>query len=761
MRQESEIHVRREERMRRINSYLVLILFLMIDTPVKSQIVKMIDAGKLRGRVLENAHQSESMSGIHGDQGVVRYDFDGAVLPNKLFSRFTIRCAGTHIGVRNWTDEKGVFNPAWTAGANYGISGTPSEVPQIMFAVPDKNGVVVHKYVRYQPPSISVDGHYYNAPFPYDETEEVAPEKIPGTADQMVESYCRTWIGLDLHQRVLAWSQKNHDDYILYEYTFKNSGNINLDDAIELPNQILDSLYIMRTDQAVPAEISDREKEWVTWIGCRPGEDLRMTYTYPSRQQGSTADNLGMPRNDYNQPRLIATQYVGDATLFISKAPNDFVNDNPASPQMHTIWDARLAYIKEDEKLHPNEQVLALNVMKRGIVTAESGDQSYVKPPYMTDAYPGTFHEIPPDSQYNAITDINPWGQYARFHELPMVSHGPFRLAPGDSIKFAFAHVVGSISKRKAFDIGRSWYSGTCTPPPGCNWSNGSPTDNLPGQYHRNPLLYRDASKGAAGDYNNWAKDCWIATGRDSLMQNSRAAQWAVLHNYNVPTAPPPPSVDVTGRSDAIRISWGTESEVAPDFAGYRVYRAIGSYADSEWVKIFECNGKQTHYYDDKIAVRGTAYYYYVTAFDDGVSNLPDWNGKRESLESGMYANMTLFPANLARPFVEGALDSIRVVPNPYSLTAGRNGLQFTAEENKIMFYGLPSECTIRIFSENGDLIKTLHHSGSGDESWGRIKVPFDMQTSDSGMRPVSGIYIANITTPDGRAKNVKFLIVR
>jgi hypothetical protein len=747
--------------MRRVHFVFLLTLFLLIVMPVRSQVVKVLDAGKIRGRVLENAHQSESMSGIFGNQGVVRYDFDGAVLPNKQFSRFTIRCAGTHIGVRNWTDEKGVFHPAWTAGANYGISGTPSEVPQVMFAVPDKNGVPVHKYVRYLPPKIVVDGHYYNAPFPYDETEEVAPDKIPGTADQMVESYCRTWIGLDLHQRVLAWSQKNHDDYILYEYTFKNSGNINTDDAIELPNQVLDSLYIMRTDQAVPAEITDREKEWVTWTGCRPGEDLRMTYTYPSRQTGSTSDNLGMPRNDYNQPRLIATQYVGDATLFISNTPNDFVNDNPASPQMHTIWDARLAYIKEYEKLHAAEQILALNVMKRGIVTADCGDPSYVKPPYMTDAYPGTFHEVPPDSLNRATTDIVPWGPYARFHELPMISHGPFRLAPGDSIRFVFVHVIGSMSKRKAFEIGAAWYNGSCTPPPGCNWNGGNPTDNLPNQYHKYPDLYRDASKGAAGDSNNWAKDCWVATGKDSLFQNARAALWAARNSYNVPTAPPAPSIEVTGRSNAIRISWGTESEAAPDFAGYRVYRAIGSFTDSAWVPIFECTGKQTHFYDDLTAVRGTAYYYYVAAFDDGVSNIPDFNGKRESLESGMYANMTNFAANLKRPSVESTLDSIRVVPNPYSLTAGRAGAQFpgVGEENKIMFYGLPSECTIKIFSESGDLIKTLVHSGSGDEAWG--KLAFDMQTSDSGMRPVSGIYIANVVTPDGRVKNVKFLIVR
>jgi len=743
---------------------LFVATILAFTAPASSQLVKKVDVGKLRARVVENGHQSETQSGTPGDQGVVSYDFDGAKLTDRQFSRFTMRSAGTHIGVRNWTDQNGVLHPAWTAGANYGIS----DAIQIMPVVPDANGVTVHKYMRYKPPTIIVDGKYLNVPFPYDESDEVAPQKIPGTADVMIESYMRNWIGLDLHQRVYGWSQKNHDDYVLYEYIFTNTGNIDTTAAVELPNQILDSLYIMRTNQGVPAEVADyTEKEWVTWYGCRPGEDLRIMYTYPTRQTNSVSDNRGMPYNDYNQPRLTATQYLGEATLFVSNAPNDFIHDNPASPQMHTVWDARLAYIKEDALVgaHATEQVLALNVMKRGIVTADCYDASYVKPPYMTGAYPGTFHEIPPDSLNQYISNIIPWGGLARFHTLPMASNGPFRLAPGDSIRFVYAIVVGSMSKRKAFEIGRQWYNGKnpanppCQPPPGCVWNSGSPTDNLSNPYKLFPALYRDNTLGVAGDYNNWAKDCWIATGKDSLFQNARAAQWAVRQNFNVPTAPPPPSIEVQSRASAIRIKWGAESEAAPDFAGYRVYRALGSFADSEWVRIYESKGSQIHEYDDTTAIRGTAYYYYVTAFDDGVSNLPDFNGQKESLESGKYLNMTTAPASLARP-ASNDLENIRVVPNPFSLSATK--LQFPSQPKKIAFYNLPEECTIRIFSESGDLVKTIQHTkGTGDDFWGEATIANDHQITDSGQRPVSGIYIANITMADGRSKNVKFLIVR
>ena len=54
------------------------------------------------------------------------------------------------------------------------------------------------------------------------------------------------------------------------------------------------------------------------------------------------------------------------------------------------------------------------------------------------------------------------------------------------------------------------------------------------------------------------------------------------------------------------------------------------------------------------------------------------------------------------------------------------------------MFYNIPPFCTIRIYTERGDLIKTIKHDdGSGDEAW-------DLATS-SDQLVVSGLYIAHI----------------
>jgi hypothetical protein len=54
------------------------------------------------------------------------------------------------------------------------------------------------------------------------------------------------------------------------------------------------------------------------------------------------------------------------------------------------------------------------------------------------------------------------------------------------------------------------------------------------------------------------------------------------------------------------------------------------------------------------------------------------------------------------------------------------------------MFYNIPPYCTIRIYTERGDLIKTIEHTdGSGDEEWKSV--------TSSGQVVVSGVYIAYI----------------
>jgi len=128
------------------------------------------------------------------------------------------------------------------------------------------------------------------------------------------------------------------------------------------------------------------------------------------------------------------------------------------------------------------------------------------------------------------------------------------------------------------------------------------------------------------------------------------------------------------------------------------------------------------------------AYYYYIVSVSDGSNNRSGQPNPVGSLYSSRFYTQTTQPAELLKPPADN-MENIRVVPNPYNIRSRL--LQYPGEEDKITFLNLPPYCTIRIFTERGDLIETIEHdNGSGDEAWNSI--------TSSRQVVVSGIYIAH-----------------
>ncbi len=703
---------------------LCLISFLFTYNATFGDAFKWVRISNLWVKVYDNGHQSQTEG-----NNLASYYFAPTYL--NFF-----RGASTKLGTKNWIDEQKILWPVKIAGGGHDISDEAVN----MFAREDKDHLTIHRYFRYKPPSIVVDGFVVNDPFPQD-GDEVAPDKILGTADVMIESRIGLWMGVDVLQRVLVWCQKNHDDYAIWEFTLTNAGNIDRDDTIELPNQTLQDLYFLRELQCFP---NSGMIEWGSWYGAKPGDSLRIMYDYPARTKDDAYDRFGNLRtaNGY----LRGPVYGGEAMLYVQKSPTD-ATDDLSQPRTHYIRGPDdVAFSEGDETHGPIDFQLIYDVMQKGYNVVRGT-------PLMEGVYPGTVHDLPLDERgKKLLTDFDWW----YWHHVIGNASGPWTLKPGESIKIIWALAGGSISPVKAWEIAKAWKSGTLQPPPGCVFGV---TDNLPPQYKIFPDLYKADSYSSA--INNWAKDCWVATGRDSLLRNAMNAQWAVKNKYSVPTGPPPPSIEVASRPDRVQISWGKESESATDFAGYNVYRAIPTSDSIIYNRIFSCGAGTpnplTHSYDDITAQRGIGYAYYVTAFDNGTGNIPDYNGKKEILESSIYLNRTdMRKTYLTR--VAKTLSTVRVVPNPFNLSAV--GMQFTGEQDKIMFLNLPPVCTIKIYSESGDLVKTLNHtSGSGDEPWGNLSQEFSV--TKTGQVIVSGIYIALIEIPTGERNVVKFVVVR
>ncbi|MBN1352142.1 hypothetical protein JXJ21_22275 [candidate division KSB1 bacterium] len=120
------------------------------------------------------------------------------------------------------------------------------------------------------------------------------------------------------------------------------------------------------------------------------------------------------------------------------------------------------------------------------------------------------------------------------------------------------------------------------------------------------------------------------------------------------------------------------------------------------------------------------------------------------------------------------ALKNVRVVPNPYVVTAGWNTERATT---KLAFVNLPLVCTIDIYNVAGDKIYTINHTGAvygiqirrdlggpgrdidvsrsyqGTHEWDMV--------NDDFMEIAPGLYIYVLKTPSGEMVTGKFSIIK
>jgi len=244
-------------------------------------------------------------------------------------------------------------------------------------------------------------------------------------------------------------------------------------------------------------------------------------------------------------------------------------------------------------------------------------------------------------------------------------------------------------------------------------------------------------------------------------------------HQFRVPMPPPGPTFSV-GLSkvsgsigNVISFSDNVENvndphQGVPDVAGYRIYRS-GRYPFGPWIQIADIPVKSVQFWssdsskylfvDNQVAL-GYGYYYSVTSYDGGHAQWEiDPAVSVPSLESSIFANRTTssFFTTLMPTEGKGSLENVVVVPNPFFISSGFTRV---GDEKKIQFVNIPTECTVRIFTLRGDLVKTIHHSdaNSGVAMWNQI--------SDYGQYVKSGLYFYHIETPDGQTTSGKFAIV-
>ncbi len=768
---------------------LIFLLAFFLVGDVNAQILKMVKVGKAEARIYDHGCQSAEVY----DHGMVVY-FRGSYITvtdaygNNSWPGGLLKSGGMLFGARNWTDTTGQVWDAMITGHNTRLRET--EIYQ--FDVPDEEGISIHRYMRYPLPQIIVDEVHCEDPFPTF-GDEVAPEKMWGTADIMVESDVRLSMGVDVKQRVLAWSQPDHDDYVVWDWTFVNTGNVDEDDEIELPDQTLNDVYIAKVNEVMLNGTGDN-KALATFAGTTENQDaslsypqdddsLRIDYMTPLRAGSSTRDSYGFNVSSNVWNILTGARFGGSAVLFAPKSvdvPQNYpisdiaASNDPAQPSMHTSMLAEPSWIT----LHNNvlsdfpgmtasEFVDAYEVMEKGIFGIDTALENYQETYSMDvlyDVYDTTasgaptyyeqpidrWGELDPARGYAYASDIS----WIRFDQQTHWSIGPYQMGFGDTLRYVYAYVGGAISRKTSFLLGEAWDAGTAT-----SWLPGMDSAQMVEELRqRDPIFnvyYDIGGFNSALSLNDIAKDLLVASGRDSLFENGMNAQRNFNMNYEIPESPAPPSIfEVTSGPDMIRLAWSYDPAYEPsDVAMFKIYRALGGNVyrkqgeiiTGDWQLVDSVDG-DLRLYEDTGVTPTVDYYYAVTAVSSA------------GVESGMFLTMTKLAANL-QSYPGDSLEMVRVVPNPLNVNSSARSRYSEGYGLKISFVELPPECTITILTESGKLVKTIEHTnGSGTEIWG-IRDQFLL--TDSDQHPASGIYIAHIQTPDGEYISRKFVIVR
>ncbi len=593
--------------------------------------------------------------------------------------------------------------------------------------------VVLKQTARYAPPIVYVDGNNLTAPYA-DDVDEIVPDQI---ADRIVTNVVNTILGITVTRTIYAFSQQYHDNYFIKEFTFTNTGNVDYDDEIEL-NAPVNGLRIgWGTRYSVcrdGAPYIHSHQKWGKHSWCtKRGENypahanesitlnnpivewIRCGFQWTGQFEDNAWDNLGGPKV-LKDGRLSAPHHAGVAILHVDNSAVDS-SDNPNQP-ITLGWHAGDTYPGFSTISRGSEnKMIELYSMLSGEPSGGLGGNERYDEVYMED-YPD------PWLVHNDGGGTNLW-----------VNYGSFDLNPGESIRIVEAEGVSGLNRTLCNEIGKRWKQ-----------AYDDPND-------QGPFALPNGSSTTDKDE---FKNEWFYTGKDSILLTFSRAKRNFDMGYNIPQPPLPPSMfEINSGGDKISLTWApSESENDSDFGGYKVFRAVGK-SDTVYKEIFACgdatnNPQIVNQYDDVDAVRGFSYYYYIVAFNDGSNNNTEAN-PHGSLSSSKYYTMTTEPAYLRR--IAGTkLSDIRIVPNPYYIKAEK--IQFPNQPDKIMFYNIPGQCTIKIFTERGDLIKTIEHSdGSGDEAWNSM--------TDSRQVVVSGLYIAHISTPARESINKKFIIIR
>lgn len=618
----------------------------------------------------------------------------------------------------------------------------------------------------------------------------------PNEAEEIIIAKWGTTTGITVTRTSRVWSYPDYDDMIIYEYELEYTGDTDGNPAtIERTAPLVDVLFHVNYGLA-PSMFGYQRNygEWKYDQGLYR-QDARSTFdpdywlTFMQSVHTGASDAVN---------EFMAFKPEPDKALFKYFSETGINGGGLLSPQSPgycwLYWDTKHLAVVDPLNLSRNESEYSNYMLKdKSGKYFETDENGFVLQPWNMKTESGntridkiedratTIDErwwtvygemgapggVPSDEGRFVLPNGKKWLGRARYEWdesyngiMVLNGFGPYKLNLGEKLNFAYAQVVG--------------YGGTA----GKIACGGQTNDQffpirsmdrkivVNGNVYTNNYLtdygYPDYVNSDVISVNQVAHKAWEAyLGKEIAYDSERMGPAGGMlfpennpspsdnktkyNNIKMPVPAPVIQVENTPQA-TVKISWkrSVENFKSPNLSGelkkFKVWRSIagmGPWKLLGEVNVGTVNNENLYQFvdEDETYKLGEQKFYSVTSVDG--------NGT----ESGR-TNITAHVKNVRNA---EKLTKVYAVPNPFVVESGFEG---NGQKNAIGFYGLPEQCTIRIFSYAGQLVETIeHNSPTFSTAW--------FQVTRNNQDLASGIYFYVVTTPKGERATGKLVIIK